>query len=114
MADTKWAHINKVPACKHMIRGHKGWLTQIKSRVRGSIRDLNENNFSGNKKALKEVVQEMELKIKEIEAGYTCLMTIDQADVEKYDDEISDLGKGINVILKEVRPTRKSSRVSCG
>ena len=44
----------------------------------------------------------MELKLKEIEAGYTRLMTIDQADVEKYDDEISDLGKGINAILKEV------------
>ena len=60
-------------------------------------------HYSANKQALKDAVREMELKVKEIEAGYTRLMTIDQADVDKYDEEISDLGKGINVILKEVR-----------
>ena len=42
MTDPKWAHIVNVPACKHMIRGHKGWLTQLKSRVRDSIKDLDE------------------------------------------------------------------------
>ena len=103
MADPKWAHVTNIPACKHMIRGHKGWLTQLKSRVRDSIRDLDENNSGSNKQALKDAVYEMELKLKEIKAGYTRLMTIDQEDIERYDVEISDLGKGINIILKEVR-----------
>ena len=103
MADPKLAHIINVPVCKHMITGRKGWLTQIKSCVRDSIKDLDENNSGANKQALKDTVQEMELKLKEIEAVYTRLMTIDQADVEKYDDGISDIGKVINVVLKEVR-----------
>ena len=103
MADARWAAVNDAAACKHMVRGHKGWLTQTYKRVRGSITELEENPSSANRTALREAVTAMETKMLDIEAGYSRLMAIDAENVATYDKEIEEIGDTINVILAEVR-----------
>ena len=103
MADAKWAAVNDAAACKHMVRGHKGWLTQTQKRVRDAINELGANPSTANRTGLREAVSAMETKMLDIEAGYTRLMAIDPEQVATYDKEIEELGKAANVILAEVR-----------
>ena len=103
MADAKWATVNDAAACKHMVRGHKGWLTQTQKCVQASINELGANPSSANRSALREAVVAMETKMLDIEAGYSRLMAIDPENVATYDKEIEEVGEAANVILAEVR-----------
>ena len=88
MADARWVTVNDAAACKHMVRGHKGWLTQTQKRVQASINELGANPSSANRSALREAVVAMETKMLDIEAGYYRLMAIDPENVATYDKEI--------------------------
>ena len=103
MADARCAAVNDGAACKHMVRGHKGWLKQTYKHVRGSITELEENPSSANRTALREAVTAMETKMLDIEPGYSRLMAIDAENVATYDKEIEEIGDTVNVILAEVR-----------
>ena len=103
MANAKWGAVNDVAACKHMVCGHKGWLTQTQKRVQEAINELGANPSMANRTGLKEAVSAMETKMLDIEAGYTRLMDIDPEQVATYDKEIEELGKAANIILAEVR-----------
>ena len=103
MADAKWAAVNDAAACKHMVRGHKGWLTQTQKHVQEAINELGANPSTANRTGLREAVSAMETKMLDIEAGYTRLMAINPEQVATYDKEIKELGKAANIILAEFR-----------
>ena len=75
--DAAWILVTEVDQCINMVRGHKGWFTKRETGVAAAVLSLTNNPCNVNTQAARTAFQALEDKLRDLEAGYSRLLSLD-------------------------------------